>query len=143
MRPAASLSLLIVPVAMAAARWDEAPLLPKPAAPTSEVAAAWSRSAGTVTVSNPVGTTGRYVVTFAGLSVPLAGRGVVQVAAIPTDDAHCKPVEAHLVTDTVEVQCFDSATRLPVNVGFTLAVRGGAQEVPREYAVTLSQAKRP
>jgi len=83
---------------------------------------AFNRSGGAITVTKPAGTTGRYVVTFSGLSGLLGGRSAVHVNQYGFDDTYCKPVGARLVSDKVEVRCFKASTRAAANAGFTLLV---------------------
>ena len=84
-----------------------------------------NRSGGAVFVLKPAGTTGRWVVTFRGLSALLGGRSTVQVNAYTTGDGvYCKPVVGYLANDRVEVRCFDAVSRAAVNAGFILRVHG-------------------
>ena len=92
----------------------------------------YNRTGGTVTITRPAGTTGRYVATFKGLSALLGSRSTVHATAhgdlTPgAVTSYCKPVGAYLASDKVEVRCFKPGTGTPVNSQFTLLViRDGA-----------------
>ena len=51
----------------------------------------YNRSGGTITIVRPAGTTGRYVVTFTGLSALLGAKSMVHVSPIGDDLAYCLP----------------------------------------------------
>jgi len=82
----------------------------------------YNRSGGAMKIRKPAGTTGRYVVTFSGLSAVLGTRNTVHVTEYGLNDTYCKPVNARLVADTLEVRCFRASTRAPANAAFTVVV---------------------
>jgi hypothetical protein len=98
-----------------------------------------ARFGGALTVVKPVGTTGRYVVTFPSLSTYLGGRRTVHVSAFygdsyVYDDTYCKPAAAYLVSDKVEVRCFKASTGAPANAQFTLLVTRSYSDLAFAYA---------
>jgi hypothetical protein len=94
----------------------------------------YNRSGGKITVTRPAGTTGRYIATFSGLSRLLGTSSTVQVTAYGPGNAHCKAVNAYLVSDKVEVRCFNSATGAPAGAGFSLVVLRKAANRAFAYA---------
>lgn len=94
----------------------------------------YNQSGGAIVITKPAGTTGRYIATFAGLSALLGGRSTVLVNAYSSGVSYCKPVQGHLVSDKVEVRCFDARTRAPANVGFNVMVFGGATDPAFAFA---------
>lgn len=89
---------------------------------------------GTITVTKPSGTTGRYVATFGGLSATLGGRSAVRVTGLSGGATYCKLAGAYLASDKVEVRCFESTTGLPVNSQFSLLVTRGYPDLAFAYA---------
>lgn len=86
--------------------------------------ASYNAAGGSITVRRPDGTTGRYIVTFTGLSAALAGKNTVQVSAFGKDNTFCKAMGGALAADKIEVGCYRTATGAPVNAKFSLAVVG-------------------
>jgi hypothetical protein len=84
----------------------------------------YNRSGGSMNVTKPAGTTGRYIVTFSGLSAVLGTRSTVHVTEYGLNDTYCKPVNGRLVNDKLEVRCFKASTRAPANAAFTVVVLG-------------------
>ncbi|MBA2458445.1 MAG: hypothetical protein H0V43_05745 [Gemmatimonadales bacterium] len=107
------------------ARWADGYLLANNAeatvqSPPQELA--FNRSGGSMVITKPAGTTGRYVATFRGLSALLGTKSTVHVTGFGYDPTYCKPVGARLVRDSVEVRCFSTRTGAPANTRFTLVV---------------------
>lgn len=73
-------------------------------------------------IRKPAGTTGRYVVTFKGLSARIGSKHTVHVTEYGLGDTYCKPTAPRLVTDTLEVRCFRASTRAAANAAFTVVV---------------------
>jgi hypothetical protein len=92
------------------------------AAPEAATPAAARRADGSMRVTRPAGTTGRYIVTFTGLSALLGSRSTVQVTEYGVTDTYCKPVNGRLVSDRLEVRCFRASTRAPANAAFSVLV---------------------
>jgi hypothetical protein len=88
----------------------------------------YNQSGGSIVITKPAGTTGRFIARFAGLSALLGGRSTVLVNAYSSGVSYCKPVQGFLVNDKVEVRCFDARTKAPVNVGFNVMIFGGATD---------------
>jgi hypothetical protein len=84
----------------------------------------FNRSGGAITTTRVPGTTGRYTVTFRGLSGALGSKSSVHVSAVGADPSYCKPVGGTLVSDKVEVRCYKVGTGVPINSLFTLMVIG-------------------
>jgi hypothetical protein len=82
----------------------------------------YNRSGGAMNVTKPAGTTGRYIVTFTGLSAVLGGKSTVHVTEYGLDDTYCKPVNGRLVSDKLEVRCFRASSKAPANAAFTVVV---------------------
>jgi hypothetical protein len=93
----------------------------------------FNRSGGTITIRKPDGTTGRYVVTFSGLSELLGSKTTVHVTAFGTD-SYCKPAAASLASDKVEVRCFRLATGVPANAPFKVLVTRSYPDLAFAYA---------
>ena len=93
------------------------------ASPITNPALSFNRSGGAITTTKVAGTTGRYVVTFRGLSAALGTKSSVHVSAV-ADASYCKPVGGTLASDKVEVRCFKIGTGVPVNSLFSLMVIG-------------------
>jgi hypothetical protein len=115
------------PAAVETGRWADGYVLansPTLASYTPPSASSYNRSGGAIRVQRISGTTGRYIVTFTGLSAVLGTRSTVRVTAhgavFPT---RCKPVNGHLVSDKVEVRCY-KYDGLPMNAQFGLVVLG-------------------
>ncbi len=121
---------------VAAARWADGylTLLDPTGASKPAATLVYNRSGGKITVTRPAGTTGRYVVTFTGLSGVLGAKSTVRVTGHGVDNAHCKPVNAVLANDKVEVRCFNSATGKPAASGFSVAVLRKANDRVFAYA---------
>jgi hypothetical protein len=83
---------------------------------------------GPVRITRPDGTTGRYVVTFTGLSSALGARNTVRATGYGGGNAYCKTVMGYLVSDKVEVRCYQAGSGSPVNTRFTLLVSRGAAD---------------
>jgi hypothetical protein len=84
----------------------------------------YNRSGGPMNITKPAGTTGRYIVTFSGLSALLGTKHTVRVTEYGLDDTYCKPAAPRLASDKLEVRCFRAGTRTPANTGFTVSVIG-------------------
>jgi hypothetical protein len=91
---------------------------------TPSASHSYNRAGGPITIIRPAGTTGRYVVTFSGLSAKLGTSSTVKVSGFGSDNSYCKPVTGYLVSDKVEVRCYRGGTGSPVNAAFTLLVTG-------------------
>ena len=68
---------------------------------TPSASHSYNRAGGPITITRPAGTTGRYVVTFSGLSAKLASSSTVKVTGFGSDTSYCKPVTGYLVSDKV------------------------------------------
>jgi hypothetical protein len=84
----------------------------------------YNRSGQGITITRPAGTTGRYVVTFTGLSAVIGAKSTVQVAGALGDPGYCMPTTGTLVSDKVEVRCFRIGSGTPVNAVFHITVLG-------------------
>jgi hypothetical protein len=82
----------------------------------------FNRAGGAINIRKPSGTTGRYVVTFRGLSALIGSKHTVHVTEYGLNDTYCKPMAHRLVADTLEVRCFRASTRAAANAAFTVAV---------------------
>lgn len=94
----------------------------------------YNRSGGAMNVTKPAGTTGRYIVTFSGLSAALGGKSTVHVTEYGLDDTYCKPMNGRLVSDKLEVRCFRASTSAPANAAFTVVVLGRQSNAVFAYA---------
>ena len=94
----------------------------------------YNASGGAMNITKPAGTTGRYIVTFTGLSAVLGTKSTVHVTEYGLDDTYCKPVNGRLVNDKLEVRCFRSSTRAPANAAFTVVVIARASHAAFAYA---------
>lgn len=94
------------------------------ASTTANPAFSFNRSGGAITTAKVAGTTGRYIVTFLGLSAALGGKSSVHVSALGADATYCKPVGGTLASNKVEVRCYRIGTGAPMNSLFTLMVIG-------------------
>src|SRR5687767_12785006 len=95
---------------------------------------AFNRSGGAMDLTKPAGTIGQYVATFSGLSALLGPKSTVHVSARGSAGTYCKPVGAYLVSDKVEVRCFDIGTGLPANSAFYLLVTRSYADLAFAYA---------
>jgi hypothetical protein len=126
------------PVALAgAARWAAGYL--HAGSPTAASYApvpylSYNASGGAMNVTKPAGTTGRYIVTFSGLSAELGSKNTVHVTEYGLDDTYCKPVNGRLVSDKLEVRCFRASTRAAANAAFTVVVLGRSSDAAFAYA---------
>ena len=115
------------PAALAATRWADGYASannPTAASYTPHYTESYNRSGGGINIRRPDGTTGRYIVTFTGLSALLGTKSTVHVSALGDDLGYCNPITGTLVTDRVEVRCFKIGTGTPLNTRFTLVVLG-------------------
>jgi hypothetical protein len=94
----------------------------------------FNRSGGPMLITKPASTTGRYIVTFSGLSTHLGGKSTVHVTGLAFDDTYCKPAGAFLVSDKVEVRCFKASTGAPANTPFTVLVTRNYSDLAFAYA---------
>jgi uncharacterized protein YcnI len=94
----------------------------------------YNASGGTMNVTKPAGTTGRYVVTFTGLSALLGTKSTVHVTEYGLNDTYCKPANGRLVEDKLEVRCFRASTGQAANTAFTVVVLGRASNAIFAYA---------
>lgn len=101
---------------------------PTSASYTPLASRAFNWAGGPIRITRPAGTTGRYVVTFTGLSAVLGTRSVVKATGFGSGNAYCKPVAAYLVRDKVEVRCYQGGAGTPVNARFTLLVSRAAAD---------------
>jgi hypothetical protein len=81
----------------------------------------YNRAGGRISVQRPAGSTGRYIVTFAGLSAALGTKSTVHVTSGGVVNSYCKPMTGTLVSDKVEVRCFYT-NGTPANSEFTILV---------------------
>ena len=91
---------------------------------------------GPLRITRPDGTTGRYVVTFTGLSSALGAKNTVRATGYGGGNAYCKTVMGYLVSDKVEVRCYQGGTGTPVNTRFTLLVSRGLPTGPSPSATS-------
>jgi hypothetical protein len=96
---------------------------PTTASYTPVLEQSYNRSGGRITIQRPA--TGRYVVTFAGLSAALGPKSTVHVTS-HSAWVHCKPMNGALVGDKVEVRCLDISSGSPANTTFGIVVLGKA-----------------
>lgn len=83
----------------------------------------YNRAGGRITIEQPAGKTGRYIVTFAGLSAALGTKSTVHVSsAYGSTPTHCKPMTGTLVSDKVEVRCLGISSGTPSNSAFSIVV---------------------
>ena len=163
MRTATSLHLLLLPALLFAAGCNDSSLLQEPSVPASEGpiaqagAVRWApgylhagnptgasyaplpylshnESGGAMNVTKPAGTTGRYIVTFKGLSAVLGTKSAVHVTEYGLNDTYCKPVNGRLVEDKLEVRCFRASTGAAANAAFTVVVLGRSSNAAFAYA---------
>lgn len=111
------------PAALAAARWaDGYAIYDDPSAttytPPSEYA--YNSGGGRILIQRPA--TGRYIVTFSGLSAKLGAKSTVRATAANGANTYCKPVAGSLAADKVEIRCTDNKSGAPVNSEFTILV---------------------
>ena len=88
-------------------------------APTAQYA--YNQSGGTMNITKIAGYTGRYTVTFRGLSAAIGAKSTLQVSGFGPTATHCKPMTGTLILDKVEVRCF-TGTGNPMNAQFSIAV---------------------
>ena len=115
------------PAALAVARWADGYATannPTSSSYSPDFRESYNRAGGRITIARPAGTTGRYVVTFSGLSALLGTKSTVHVSALGDDLGYCKPMTGTLVTDRVEVRCFTIGTGVPLNTAFHVVVLG-------------------
>jgi hypothetical protein len=105
---------------------------PTSASYTPLASRAYNWTGGPIRITRPAGTTGRYVVTFTGLSAALGAKSTVKATGYGGGNSYCKPVTGYLVSDKVEVRCYKGATGTPVNSRFTLVV--SRAEADRAFA---------
>jgi hypothetical protein len=111
-----------------------AALYPTTASYTGGAGTSFNRSGGAITITKPASTTGRYIVTFTGLSALLGPKSTVHVTGHTFEDAYCKPAGASLVNDKVEVRCFKAATGAATNAAFSLLVTRSYFDLAFAYA---------
>jgi hypothetical protein len=127
------------PRGLAAGRWADGyalaqyPLTSSYAPPPQ---GAYNRSGGPITVTKVAGTTGRYVVTFAGLSSLVGSRNTVRVTSHGTELNYCKPMTGSLASDKVEVRCFKPGTGSAANASFSVLVLGALRHGPTRTATS-------
>jgi hypothetical protein len=90
--------------------------------------ASYNKSGGAINVRRPDGTTGRYVVTFTGLSAAVGGKSTVRVTAVGVANTSCKAMAGALASDKVEVRCTRTDNGAATNSAFSLAVLGKAAD---------------
>ena len=111
------------PAALVDERWaDGYALDDNPSATTYTPLAdfSYNRAGGRITIQRPA--TGRYIVTFAGLSAKVGAKSTVHVTAAGVGNNYCKPVAASLAADKVEVRCTDVKSGTSINSEFTILV---------------------
>jgi hypothetical protein len=94
----------------------------------------YNQSGGAMNITKPAGTTGRYIVTFRGLSAVLGSKSTVHVTEYGLGDTYCKPTNGRLVYDKIEVRCIKASTRQAANAAFTVVVLGKPSAAPFAYA---------
>jgi hypothetical protein len=94
----------------------------------------YNQSGRGMNITKPAGTTGRYIVTFNGLSGVVGSKSTVHVTEYGLDDTYCKPVNGRLVNDKLEVRCFRTSTGAPANAAFTVVVLGRQSNAVFAYA---------
>ena len=111
--------------ALADQRWaDGYATIDNPTAPSYTPVAEYSynRTGGRITSQKPAGSTGRYIVTFAGLSAALGTKSTVHVTAAGAVNTSCKPMTGTLVSNKVEVRCIYLSNGAPANTAFTVVI---------------------
>jgi hypothetical protein len=94
----------------------------------------FNRTGGAIQITKPAGTTGSYLVKFAGLSAFLDNKSTLHVTGHGGFDSYCKPVSPYLVNDAVEVRCFRASTGAAVNEPFTVLVLRKASRLAFAHA---------
>jgi hypothetical protein len=94
----------------------------------------YNQSGSAMNVTKVAGTTGRYVVTFKGLSAVLGAKSTVHVTEYGLDDTYCKPMNGKLVNDKLEVRCFRASTKASANAAFTVVVLARQSNAVFAYA---------
>jgi hypothetical protein len=94
----------------------------------------FNRLGNAISVRKPGGSTGRYIVKFAGLSALLGTKSTVHVTGYLGDDNVCKPGGPALVGDSIEVRCYRASTKAAANAYFTLLVTRNYADVAFAYA---------
>jgi hypothetical protein len=94
----------------------------------------FNRTGGAIQITKPAGTTGQYKVRFTGLSSFLGATSTVHVTGYGSDDSYCKPVEAMLTSDVVNVRCFDASSQAPVNAYFAVLITRNYTDLAYAYA---------
>jgi hypothetical protein len=89
---------------------------------------AYNRTGGGINIRRPDGTTGRYIVTFPGLSAVLGAKSTLHVSAYGEQNGYCKPMTGSLVSDKVEVRCFRTGTGAAFNSQFMVVILGRTAE---------------
>jgi hypothetical protein len=111
--------------ALAAQRWADAYLKtvdPAASSFTPSPYESYNRGGGSIKVTRPPGSTGRYIVTFGGLSNVLGTKSTVHVSGYGLDNTYCKPMNGMVVSDRIEVRCFEPTAGAPANGAFTIVV---------------------
>lgn len=93
---------------------------------TPLASASFNWAGGPIRITRPAGTTGRYVVSFTGLSAALGAKSTVKTTGYGSANNYCKTVTGYLVSDKVEVRCYKAGSGTPVNTRFTLLVSRAA-----------------
>ena len=95
-----------------------------------------ARFGGVMNIAKVAGATGRYAVTFPGLSAYLGSRSTLHVSThyVSPEGTYCKPAAAYLVSDKVEVRCFKASTGAAANGNFSLTVTRSYYDVAFAYA---------
>ena len=99
--------------------------------PTSGIS--FNRAGGIINITKPAGT-GRYIATFRGLSALIGSQNTVHVTGYGWDKTYCKPMDATLVKDKVEVRCFQMGSGLPADAKFYLMVTRNYADLAFAYA---------
>jgi hypothetical protein len=105
-----------------------------PASPSYTPATAWAfnRSGGPITITRQgVGT---YTVRFAGLSAVLGTKSTLHVTGYFADNTYCKPATQKLLSDVVQIKCFDAASGRPSDAYYTVYITKRYGDLAFAYA---------
>lgn len=93
---------------------------------------AFNRSGGAITITRQgVGT---YTVRFAGLSAVLGTKSTVHVTGYGAVNTYCKSANQKLLSDVVQIKCFDAASGRPSDAQYTVHITKRYGDLAFAYA---------
>lgn len=93
---------------------------------------AFNRSGGAITITRQgVGT---YTVRFAGLSAVLGTKSTVHVTGYGVTNTYCKSASQKLLSDVVQIKCFDAASGRPSDAQYTVHITKRYGDLAFAYA---------